>query len=131
LSAQIKEHFHSFKVLYGVLLILLIYIFVALFGTFWKIASKRTVEIGIRRAVGHSRGKVMFYILAEPMLLLAIVMVPATIVYINLYKIMNIPAPFPVYVISAGILLFVVLLATVIPSINAGCIHPMQALAEE
>jgi ABC-type antimicrobial peptide transport system permease subunit len=131
LTAQIKEHFHSFKSFYGILLILLTYIFVALFGNFWKITSKRTVEIGIRRAVGHSRGKVVFYILAESLVLLAFVMLPATIIYLNLYKVINITAPLPVYLISTGMLLFIVLLATLIPAIRAGHIHPVEALAEE
>jgi hypothetical protein len=131
LAAQIKEHFSKARLFYGILLILLTYIFVALFGNFWKITSKRTVEIGIRRALGHSRGKVVFYILAESLLLLATVMLPATIVYLNLYKIINIAAPLPVYLISAGILLFIVLLATLVPAIRAGRIHPVEALAEE
>lgn len=131
LTTQIKAHFRRLNLFYGILLILLTYIFVALFGNFWKITSKRTVEIGIRRALGHTRRNVIFYILAESLLLLATVLLPATIVYLNLYKIINISAPLPVYLISAGILLIVVLLATLLPAVRAGRIHPVQALAEE
>lgn len=131
LKAQIIKHFDELRLLYGILLILLTYIFVVLFGNFWKMTQKRTVEIGIRRALGHTRGNVVFYILAESLLFMATIMLPATIVYLNLYKIINISAPLPVYLISAGILLFVVLLATLIPAISAGRVHPVQALAEE
>lgn len=131
LKAQIIKHFDELRLLYGILLILLTYIFVVLFGNFWKMTQKRSVEIGIRRALGHSQSKVVFYILAESLLLMVTIMLPATIVYLNLYKIMNISAPLPVYLISAGILLFVVLLATLIPAISAGRVHPVQALAEE
>jgi hypothetical protein len=131
LKTQIIEHFNKLRLLYGILLILLTYIFVVLFGNFWKMTQKRTVEIGIRRALGHSRGNVVFYILAESLLFMATIMLPATIVYLNLYKIMNISAPLPVYLISTGILLFVVLLATLIPAISAGRVHPVEALSEE
>jgi putative ABC transport system permease protein len=93
--------------------------------------QKRTVEIGIRRAVGHTRRHVVFYILAEPLLLLAMFLIPATLIYLNLYRIIKIAAPLAVYLISAAILLFIVLLATLIPAIRAGSVHPVQALAEE
>jgi ABC-type antimicrobial peptide transport system permease subunit len=131
LKAQIIEHFDELRLLYGILLILLTYIFVVLFGNFWKITQKRTIEIGIRRALGHSQGKVVFYVLAESLLLMATILLPATVVYLNLYKIINITAPLPVYLISVGMLLFVVLLATLIPSIRAGRINPVEALAKE
>ena len=131
LNAQIKEHFDNFRLLYGILFILFTYIFVALFGNFWKITSKRTVEIGIRRALGHSRGKVVFYILAEPLLLLAIVMIPVTIIYLNLYKLIRMQAPLPAFLVCTGMLLFIVLTASIIPAIRAGRIHPVEALAEE
>lgn len=131
LDAQVKAHFEEMRLFYGILIILLIYIFVALFGTFWKLTHKRIVEIGIRRAIGHSRLCVNLYILAEPVLLLLIVLLPATIVFLNLYKIIDIKSPGPVYLITTGILFLIVLLATLIPALYAARIHPVQALAEE
>lgn len=131
LNEQVKSHFKEMSLFYGILIILLIYIFVALFGTFWKLTHQRTVEIGIRRATGHSRLSVNFYILAEPVLLLIIVLLPATIVFLNLYKSIEIKSPFPVYFVTAGILFLIVLLANLVPAFYAGRIHPVQALADE
>jgi ABC-type antimicrobial peptide transport system permease subunit len=131
LQAQKEEHFKSFKMFYGFLLILVIYIFVALFGTFWKLTHKRTVEIGVRRAIGHSRLSVIIYVIAEPLILLSIALLPATIIFLNLYKLIKIEYPMPVYFFSTGILLLIVILATLVPVIYAGRIHPVQALADE
>ena len=131
LKGQIIRHFSELKIVYGILLVLFSYILIALFGSFWRQTLKRTTEIGIRRALGHSRGKVVFYILAEPLLLLGIVMVPVTIIYLNLYKLIRMQAPLPVFLVCTGILLFIVLTASIIPAIRAGRIHPVEALSEE
>ncbi|HEX2919713.1 MAG TPA: FtsX-like permease family protein [Bacteroidales bacterium] len=131
LKTQINEHFTGLRMIYAILLILLTYIFVVLFGNFWKMTQKRTIEIGIRRALGHSRGKVLFYILAESLLFFISIMIPASFAYLNLYKIINISSPLPIYLISIGILFLVVMIATIIPAIYAGRVNPVQALADE
>jgi ABC-type antimicrobial peptide transport system permease subunit len=131
IKGQVLKHFEDFKLIYGVLLILISYILISIFGNFWKMTQKRTVEIGIRRALGHTRGNVVFYILAESLLLLVMVLTPATFIYLNLYSTIKIAAPLAVYLISSAMLFFIVLLATIIPAVYAGRIHPVQALAEE
>lgn len=131
IMGQVLKHLENYKLIYGILLIIISYILIFLFGNFWKMTQKRTVEIGIRRAVGHTRARVVWYLVSESLLFLTLVLVPATIIYLNIYPLVKIKAPLPIYLVSVSILLLIVLLATLIPAIRAGSIHPVQALAEE
>lgn len=131
LKMQVKEHFVGYKLIYGIMFIFLCYIFVTLFGNFYKITKQRTSEIGIRRALGHSRHQVVCYILSEAMLLYVFIMVINTFVYLSVYQLINIVAPVPIYCISALILLLVIFMATWLPASQAGRVHPVVVLSKE
>ena len=131
LNMQVKKHFVDYKWIYGIMFVFLCYVFVTLFGTFYKITKKRASEIGIRRALGHSRHQVVCYILSEAMLLYVFVMVINTFVYLSVYQLINIVAPVPIYCISALILLLVIFMATWLPASQAGRVHPVAVLSQE
>ncbi|TKG95790.1 ABC transporter permease [Puteibacter caeruleilacunae] len=131
LSEQIKYHFYERKIVYGVLLILLSYIFVTLFGNFWKTTNQRKGEIGIRRALGHSRTKVITYVVSEALIVYLLSILIATLIYVNLIKMINIDTPVAIHLISSFSILLIVLLANLTPAIRAGKIAPVDALAEE
>jgi hypothetical protein len=130
-NRQIKDHFSDMKLLYGILFILLGYIFVTLFGSFWKIANRRIHEAGIRRALGHTRVQVIWYLLLEPLVLLLSILVLCTVIYLNTYAILGIKYPLPIWLITVTFLFLVVIIATWLPAVTAGKVQPVEVLGNE
>ena len=128
---QLLNHFETHKLLYGLVFVLLSYLFVTLFGNFWKISRARTHEIGIRRAIGHRRSAVIWYIMMEALSIYLLVISAAIILLIS-FPIPEIHEfPILVFVISGTIILMIVIIAASIPAVRAGSINPIVALAEE
>lgn len=67
-----------------VMAFVLITVFLGLFGTFWLRTRQRRSGIAIRMAAGASRATVWQYMVVEGLIMIAIVLVPALLVYINL-----------------------------------------------
>lgn len=63
---------------------LLVNIFLGIIATFWYRTSQRKSEIGLRMAMGASRGKVKRLIVGEGVVLLTFVSVPAIIICLNM-----------------------------------------------
>ncbi|MDF9831052.1 FtsX-like permease family protein [Parabacteroides sp. PF5-6] len=67
-----------------VMVFVLITVFLGIFGTFWLRTRQRRGEIAIRMAAGANRSTVWKYMIVEGLLLIVLVILPATLVYINL-----------------------------------------------
>lgn len=127
----VKDHLHEARVIYLCIIIVFCYLFVTLLGSFLKIARKRTVEIGIRRAIGHSRLRVMWYVISETLVVYTLSVFSATI----LSKISFLAGVFNfslyVYLFSCGLILLVVLIAAIVPAFRSSRIQPVKALSSE
>ncbi|MDL2209099.1 hypothetical protein LJB97_05705 [Parabacteroides sp. OttesenSCG-928-O15] len=67
-----------------VMIFVLITVFLGVFGSFWLRTRQRRAEIGIRMVAGATRAVIRKQMMIEGLLLIAIVIVPAFLVYINL-----------------------------------------------
>ncbi len=68
----------------GFMVFFLFNVFLGIIGTFWLRIEKRKEEIGLRIAVGSSRGDVMKLMITESILLMMIALIPALLVWLNL-----------------------------------------------
>lgn len=127
----IKDHFAETKIIYLFIFIAFSYLFVSLFSSFWKIAQKRVVEIGIRRAIGHCKKDVLWYVLCEALMVYCICIALAIIIC-NVQPISAmLDFSLAIYLVSGALILSVILLASIIPSVRACRVHPVKALSEE
>lgn len=63
---------------------LLFNVLLGVVGTFWFRARQRIPEIGLRMAVGASRTVIFIQLIGEGLILLAVVTLPAVLIYVNL-----------------------------------------------
>ena len=63
---------------------LLFNVLLGVVGTFWFRARQRIPEIGLRMAVGASRTVIFIQLIGEGLMLLAVVTLPAVLIYVNL-----------------------------------------------
>ncbi len=63
---------------------LLFNVLLGIVGTFWFRARQRIPEVGLRMAVGATRRNIFLRLIGEGMVLLVLVILPASLVYVNL-----------------------------------------------
>jgi predicted permease len=110
---------------------------VGLYGTLAYRVSRRTLEIGVRMAVGAARNQVLWMILRDSLVLivaglavgLPLAWFGSKLMASMLYKL---PAHDPVSFVSAGLgVLAVSLAAALLPARRAASVEPMEALRTE
>ncbi|MGC2299409.1 MAG: FtsX-like permease family protein, partial [Acidobacteriaceae bacterium] len=120
---------------FGVLAALLVA--VGLYGTLAYRVSRRTLEIGVRMALGSQRGQVLWMILQDSLILIAaglavglpLAWFGSRLMASMLYQL---PAHDPVSFVGAGVgVLVVSLAAALLPARRAASVEPMQALRME
>ena len=141
LSAQFEESylmptlFARLGAFFGGLAALLVA--VGLYGTLAYRVSRRTLEIGVRMALGAARKQVLWMILQDSLLLIAaglavglpLAWFGSKLMASMLYKL---PAHDPVSFVTAGAgVLVVSLAAALLPARRAASVEPMQALRNE
>ena len=115
---------------------LIIMVALGLSGVLWQSVTRRTREIGLRRAVGATGKEVYRQILAEVALLSTVALVMGVIVVAQLPVIAHIalltPASFAFGLVAALALVYgITLLCGLYPSWLAGRVQPAQALHYE
>jgi predicted permease len=110
---------------------------VGLYGTLAYRVSRRTLEIGVRMALGAERGRVLWMILRDSLVLivaglavgLPLAWFGSKLMASMLYKL---PAHDPVSFVAAGLgVLAVSLTAALLPARRAASVEPMEALRTE
>jgi predicted permease len=110
---------------------------VGLYGTLAYRVSRRTLEIGVRMAVGAARRQVLWMIFADSLVLIAaglavglpLAWFGSKLMASMLYKL---PEHDPVSFVAAGLgVLVVSLAAALLPARRAASVEPMQALRNE
>jgi putative ABC transport system permease protein len=118
----------------------LLNVFLGVIGTFWLRVKKRKEEIGLRIAVGSSRNMLMRQMLAESLLLMAIAVIPAALVWINIVAVGLMPEDLIDFsarrfaintLLSIGLMSIAVVLATWYPARRAAAMQPAAALHYE
>jgi putative ABC transport system permease protein len=110
---------------------------IGLYGVISYMVARRRGEIGIRMALGATRGRVMRLILKEASVLLAIGLVAGTVLALSSGKaaetlLFGLKPTDPVTIALAVLLLAAVaLLASFVPALRAARTQPMAALREE
>jgi predicted permease len=110
---------------------------VGLYGTLAYRVSRRTLEIGVRMALGSQRGQVLWMILRDSLVMIAaglavglpLAWFSSRLMASMLYQL---PAHDPVSFVAAGVgVLGVSLAAALLPARRAASVEPMQALRAE
>jgi putative ABC transport system permease protein len=114
---------------------LAIMVALGLSGVLWLSVTRRTREIGLRRAKGATRGDIRLQILGEIVILTSFALLPGLLLAIQLPMLGGLPVPGAVYAVSlalsvAGIYLLAVLCAWY-PARLAVQVEPTEALRYE
>ena len=110
---------------------------IGVYGVVAFAVSRRTREIGIRMAIGATRAQVLRSVLVDGVRLaapgLAVGAILAAMVSAGMRSMLLGVAPLDVvsFGVAAGLLTFVVLLASLVPARRASAVHPMEALRAE
>ena len=119
---------------------LLVNIFLAIIGTFWFRISRRRSELGLRMALGSSRGGIFRFCFLEGLILLTLAAVPAILVCANLLygdivstEVMpqSLTHFLTDVLISWLVLALTILLGIAYPAWQAATLRPADALHEE
>lgn len=119
---------------------LLANIFLAIIGTFWFRISRRRAELGLRMALGSSRGGIFRFCFLEGLILLTLAAVPAILVCANLLwgdivstEVMpqSLTRFLTDVLISWLVLALTILLGIAYPAWQAATLRPADALHEE
>ncbi len=127
--------FARLAVFFGALAALLVA--VGLYGTLAYRVNRRTIEIGVRLALGAQRGRVLWMILRDSLILVAFglaIGLPAAWLASKLMASMlyKLSAHDPLSLLSAAIgVVAVSVMAALIPARRAASVEPMQALRNE
>lgn len=119
-----RELYVSTKMLANLKLILipfyifLIYIYTTLLSSMINIMESRTHEIGVRRAIGHTKCQVMLFIIAEPLTVFACNTILAITIIWSLKDILNIIKPEEIIIPGVVLIFTVVLLSLIYPLIK-------------
>ena len=125
----------NLAVSFGVLAALLVA--VGLYGTLSYAISRRTVEIGLRMALGAERRRVLWMVLRETLMLAGIglcVGIPAALAVAQALRAMLYglqPADPRVFAAAAGVIAFIAALASFLPARRAASVDPLTALRGE
>ena len=115
-------------------------IFLAIIGTFWFRISRRRAELGLRMALGSSRGGIFRFCFLEGLILLTLAAVPAILVCANLLwgdivSTTVMPQSLTRFLtdvlISWLVLALTILLGIAYPAWQAATLRPADALHEE
>ena len=110
---------------------------VGLYGTLSYAIGRRTVEIGLRMALGAERGRVLWMVLRETLMLAGVGMcvgIPAALAVAQALRAMLYglqPADPRVLAAAVGIVVGVALLAGFLPARRAATVDPITALRSE
>ncbi len=139
-TSYLKRDMNEVRSQLSVLGFLLLNIFLGIIGTFWFRTQYRKGEMGLRIALGETRRGLMSILIGEGLVLLALAMIPAGIICINV-GLMDIVGtylmPFGILRFLVGISITVLLLAIMImigiwyPARLATKIQPAEALHYE
>jgi putative ABC transport system permease protein len=114
---------------------LAIMVALGLTGVLWLAVTRRTREIGLRRAKGATRGDIRFQILGEIVILTSFALLPGVLLALQLPLVGALPVPAAVYAVSLalsvlGIYLLAILCAWY-PARLAVAVEPTEALRYE
>ncbi len=128
------------QVISSVMIFLLVNVFLAVIGSFWFRVSRRKEELGLRMAMGSSRGGLMLFTMVESLLLLLIASLPAlficgNLVYADIVSASSAESPLlrfvEVSVITWLVLAVIIILGVWYPAYRASKVAPSDALRAE
>jgi len=110
---------------------------IGVYGVVAFAVSRRTREIGIRMAIGATQGQVLWSVLrdgvrlAAPGLVVGALLAAALAAGMRSMLLGVAPLDVVAFFTAAGLLLLVVLLASLVPARRASAVQPMEALRSE
>lgn len=120
---------------------LLFNVLLGVVGTFWFRARQRIPEIGLRMAVGASRTVIFIQLVGEGLMLLAVVTLPAVLIYVNLGQLdvltttsmdlSMIDRLVHSFLIASLTLAMMIVAGIVFPAKQAARLNPTEALKDE
>lgn len=120
---------------------LLFNVLLGVVGTFWFRARQRIPEIGLRMAVGASRTVIFIQLIGEGLMLLAVVTLPALLIYVNLGQLDVLTAtsmdlPMIDRLVHSFLMAFLTLAMMIVagiifPAKQAARLNPTEALKDE
>jgi putative ABC transport system permease protein len=133
---NLKEGLAGFFSLCLVAFFLMVMVALGLTGVIWQNVTRRTREIGLRRAAGATVGRIFQQIAAEmivlttPAVVLGIILIPHFLLF-NIAPYVRWQAYFWGTAIAVGIIYFLTIVCTFYPGYLASRIYPAVALHHE
>ena len=128
------------QVISSVMIFLLVNVFLAVIGSFWFRVSRRKEELGLRMAMGSSRGGLMLFTVVESLFLLLIASLPAlficgNLVYADIVSASSAESPLLRFIVVSVItwlaLAVIIVLGVWYPAYRASKVAPSEALKDE
>ena len=118
---------------------LLLNVFFGVTGTFWMRTQARRSETGLRMAVGASKGRVVFWLNTEGLLILLLALIPIIIIVFNFHHmdLLSTKVPYTAgrwivdFAISLGTLAMMIVLGIAVPARWIMKEQPAEALHHE
>jgi len=134
-EAHLKEHFIPLAGMGVVAVFLLLMVVLGLTGVMWQNVTRRTQEIGLRRAMGAHRARIHRQIVGEVMVTASLGLVVGSLLAIQVPLISPVPVSYgvvlPALLVSAGAILLLAALCGLYPGWSATRIQPAEALHYE
>jgi putative ABC transport system permease protein len=134
---HLKEALLGLLLIAGLAFFMIVMVGLGLVGVLWQSVTRRTEEIGLRRAMGASKGGIRRQVLGELLALTTVAVVIGTLLYIQfpLLNLLGKMIPGHVYAVSLGLSLLLiygfVALCGLYPSWLATRVQPAEALGYE
>lgn len=99
-------------------LIFILYISISLLGSMTNIMEARTHEIGVRRALGHTKSQVMLFIIAEPLMIFICNAIIAISIFWTLKDFLDMIRPEEIIIPGTVLIFIIVLLSLIYPLVK-------------
>jgi putative ABC transport system permease protein len=134
-EAHLKEHFIPLAGMGVVAAFLLLMVVLGLTGVMWQNVTRRTREIGLRRATGAHRARIHRQIVGEVMVTASLGLTVGSLLAVQVPLISPIPISYgivvPALLVSAALILLLAALCGLYPGWSATRIQPAEALHYE
>jgi ABC-type antimicrobial peptide transport system permease subunit len=125
---QINKMVSEFKIIFGIVLLLFIYVGSTLFGVFYKLIMARVDEFAIRRSFGCTQAGLFVRVISESMITVIPGLLIGAVIFINFGMLTNQPNILEATMFPVLLILLMVLTTVFVPAIYISKQRPVEIL---